>query len=62
MTWSMNKFEKKVLEKVSIEISIRKVELNTRIQNLEALVKKIQNLHNTLCDVPNFTNEFQSTI
>ena len=30
-----------------------------RNQNLQALVKKIQALHNTLCDVPKFINEFQ---
>ena len=58
----MKKFENKVIEKVLIDISIRKVELNTRIHNLEALVKKIQDLHITLCDMPRFTNEFQSII
>ena len=47
-----------MLEKISTKIVVRKIELYTRIQNLEALVKKILDLHNTLCDVPIFTNDF----
>ena len=37
----------------------RKVELTKHVQNLEALVKKIQEFYNTLCNVPRLTNKFQ---
>ena len=52
MAWSEKKFEKKVLEKVSTIIALRKVELLTLVQNLEAILKKIQDLYNILCDFP----------
>lgn len=56
LQWSEKKFEKKVLEKVSTEISIRQVELSNIVNNVEGVVQNIQNLYKILCDVPRFTH------
>ena len=40
MAWFENKFEKKLIEKFSIEIIVWKVELMTLVQNIEELVQK----------------------
>ena len=62
MAWSIFFFENNVLDKVYNVIALRKVELLTLVQNLEELVKKIQDLYNILCDVPIFTKAFQASI
>lgn len=55
MQWSERKFENRVLEKVAIEIALKKVELSTLITDLEKLVNNANTVFSKICNVLDFT-------
>lgn len=62
MRFSEKKVETKVLEKVSIEIVIKQVELSTLVHNLEEFIKNVHSLCKNIWNVESFTKENQDSI
>ena len=62
MDWSARRFETKVVDKVSITITEKKVQLQERVQIMIELIQKVKNLYTIWSNVPRFTNNIQAQI
>ena len=56
------KFDKKVLEHIAQQITIKQVELATFLGNFEIFVKNVESLFAKLCDVSGFTKEIKEKL
>lgn len=57
MEWSEKKFQGKVNEKISSEIALSQVELDTKIEKVKKVLENIFLLYKKLCDPTLFTQE-----
>ena len=57
MEWSEKKFQEKVNEKISSEITLSQVEVATKIEKLKKVLENIFSLYTKLCDPKNFKQE-----
>ena len=55
MEWSKRKFQGKVNEKISGDITLSQVELATKIEHVKKVLENILSLYTKLCDPSLFT-------
>ena len=57
LEWFERKFHIKVLGKISSFITLRHVDLETKMESVKTIVENIFSLYTKLCNVDNFTQE-----
>ena len=57
MNWSKKKYHTKVGWKISSAITLRKVDLSTKVDGVKTLLDNIYMVYTKLCDVDSFTHE-----
>ena len=57
MEWLEKKFQAKVNEKISSEITLSQVELENKIEKVKKVLENIFSLYTKLCDPTTFTQE-----
>ena len=62
MEWSEKKFQGKVNEKISSEITLSQVELATKVEKVKKVLENIFSLYTKLCDPTLFTQEMSHRI
>ena len=55
--WSKRKFQGKVNEKISSEITLTQVTLSTKVEDVKKVLENIFSLYTKLCDPTLFTQE-----
>ena len=62
LEWSERKFQAKVNEKISSEITLSQVELAQKIEKVKEVLENIFSLYTKLCDPSIFTQEIGQRI
>ena len=57
LEWSEKKFQMKVNEKISSEITLSQVELAKKVEKVKVVLENIFSLYSNLCDFSYFTQE-----
>ena len=62
LEWSKKKFQRKVNEKISSEITLTQVELAKKVEKVKEVLENIFSLYSKLCDFSYFTQETRQRI
>lgn len=62
LEWSKKKFQSKVNEKISADIALTQVALETKVQSVKKVLENIFSMYTKLCNPTLFTQETRSQI